>query len=103
MTTIQSSHIPPFNPSASRALVPAVPAEAESRAKAPVTPTPSASAINADQQRRLEARVERFSQRAVPDNGTSTRNRQAIQAYQSLTENDERDQVSQLLGVDEYA
>jgi hypothetical protein len=104
MNTIHSSNIALFDTPVSRSLVPARPvAEANEAGKRPLLPPAPTIAISDEQQQRLEARADRFMRQVEPESETSSRNRQAIQAYQSLVEVNEREQVSLLLGVDEYA
>jgi hypothetical protein len=50
----------------------------------------------------LESQVQ-LLQRGVHTNGATNRSYYAVRAYQSLASNEERDKISRLLGVDEYA
>lgn len=51
----------------------------------------------------LQDRAQLLQNRLRVDPATSSKNLQAIRAYRSLEDASEREQVSRLLGVDEYA
>jgi hypothetical protein len=50
----------------------------------------------------LESQVQ-LMQRRVNPGGASSRSLYAVRAYQSLASDEEKDKISRLLGVDEYA
>lgn len=50
----------------------------------------------------LESQVQ-LLQRGVNPSGASNRSLYAVRAYQSLASDEEKDKISRLLGVDEYA
>jgi len=95
-----------FDYSLSRALAPvqqpaAQNPNAENRPTPP--PPPQAMATAARIRGGLESRAGLIYQQALSEDGINARNRQAIRAYRTTEEAEERDQVSRLLGVDEYA
>lgn len=95
-----------FDYSLSRALAPvqqptAQDPNAASRATPP--PPPQVIATAAQVRSGLESRAGLIYQQALSEDGINARNRQAIRAYRTTEEVEERDQVSRLLGVDEYA
>ncbi|MCW8890805.1 MAG: hypothetical protein OQL20_09130 [Sedimenticola sp.] len=94
-----------YDPSVSRALVPVSPTTpGEDAARRPVPPPPiQVIAPTAELRSSLESRASLIGQQALADDGVSSRNKQAIRAYRTLEESEEREQVSRLLGVDEYA
>lgn len=94
-----------YDPSVSRALVPvspATPGDEASRRPVPPPPIPLI-APTAELRSSLESRAGQIAQQSLSDDAVSSRNRQAIRAYRMLEESEEREQVSRLLGVDEYA
>lgn len=95
-----------FDPSLSRALAPVQQPAAQdgSTTRNPTAP-PSPQAIAAATQIRvgLESRAGLIYQQALAEDGINAKNRQAIRAYRTTEEAEEREQVSRLLGVDEYA
>ncbi|MCW9022925.1 MAG: hypothetical protein OQK42_08115 [Sedimenticola sp.] len=94
-----------YDPSISRALVPVQPASQGAELSRRPTPTPPLQAIipTGDIRSGLESRASLIFQQSLTDDGVSSRNRQAIRAYRIHDEAEEREQVSRLLGVDEYA
>lgn len=94
-----------FDPGIARALAPAQPASAgeESlhRHDQPVT----ARAVVAVGEPRigLENRAGLLYQHNLADDGINAKTRQALRAYRTLEDAEEREQVSRMLGVDEYA
>lgn len=95
-----------FDTSFSRALTPVQQpaAQGENPARHP-TPLPPPQAIVSANQilNGLESRAGLIYQQALAEDGIHAKNRQAIRAYRSTEEAEEREQVSRLLGVDEYA
>jgi len=51
----------------------------------------------------LEARADLLQRHLFSENGASSRTLQALKAYKSLADDKEREHISRLLGVDEYA
>ena len=95
-----------FDYSLSRALAPVQqPAAQDPNTANRQTPPPPPQAIATAAQIRggLESRAGLIYQQALADDGINTRNRQAIRAYRTTEEAEEREQVTRLLGVDEYA
>ena len=94
-----------YDPSISRSLVPVQPAtQSDDPARRAIPPQPPQVVIPIGELRStLESRAGLYAQQTIADEGVSSRNRQAIRAYRTLDEAEEREQVSRLLGVDEYA
>jgi hypothetical protein len=94
-----------YDPSISRSLVPIQPAtQVDDPARRAIPSQPPQAVIPIGELRSsLESRAGLYSQQAIADDGINNRNRQAIRAYSMLDEIEEREQVSRLLGVDEYA
>ncbi len=105
MGTIDAIGISYLDPAVSRALVPVQPATNSDNSNNQRQPTPSAqSAVPTGAQRSsLETRADVLQQRVFSDGNTPNRTLNALKAYQSLNDDKEREQISQLLGVDEYA
>jgi hypothetical protein len=51
----------------------------------------------------FEVRAQLLQQKIPLDDGISMKNRQALKAYRSFEDQDERELVSRMMGVDEYA
>jgi len=51
----------------------------------------------------LNRRDRQFSQQSLAGERIPMRGQQAVQAYSSITEIDQRNRMSELLGLDEYA
>lgn len=96
-----------LDPSLSRALTPVQPSAAQedtARQQQPIPPPPPQEIASATRIRSgLESRAGLIYQQALAEDGVNARNRQAIRAYRTTEETEEREQVSRLLGVDEYA
>lgn len=94
-----------YDPSISRSLAPVQPAtQSDAPARRAIPPQPPQTVIPIGEFRStLKSRAGLYAQQAMTDDGVSNRNRQAIRAYRLLDEAEEREQVSRLLGVDEYA
>ncbi|MCW8944216.1 MAG: hypothetical protein OQL27_05525 [Sedimenticola sp.] len=94
-----------YDPSISRALVPVSPTTpGDDSARRPVSPPPLQAVIpTGDIRSSLESRASLIAQQSLIDDGVSSRNKQAIRAYRTLEDAEEREQVSRLLGIDEYA
>ncbi|MCW8908865.1 MAG: hypothetical protein OQL28_16620 [Sedimenticola sp.] len=95
-----------FDTSLSRALAPVQQPAAQDTSTArnqPPPPPPQAIASAAQIRGGLESRAGMIYQQALSEDGVNARNRQAIRAYRTTEEAEEREQVSRLLGVDEYA
>lgn len=104
MRAIDSIGISYLDPAVSRALVPVQSQEGVANNQHEPSPPPVPPVVPAGEQRSiLETRAELLQQRSFSNDNTSSRNQQALKAYRSLSEEKEREQISQLLGVDEYA
>ena len=106
MSTIESLSSTFYDPSISRSLVPVQPAargdDPSRRFNQPAQP-PRAIIPAGELRSGLESRAGLIYQQSLSDDGINARNRQAIRAYRTLDDAEEREQVSRLLGVDEYA
>jgi hypothetical protein len=104
MRAIDSIGISYLDPAISRALVPVQSQEGVANSQREPALPPVPPVIPSGEQRSvLETRAELLQQRSFSNDNTTNRNQQALRAYRSLSEERERDQISQLLGVDEYA
>ncbi|WP_275098557.1 hypothetical protein [Sedimenticola hydrogenitrophicus] len=94
-----------YDPAIARSLVPVQPAargDDPSRRAAP--PLPPRAVVPAGELRTgLEGRAGLIYQQNLMDDGINAKNRQAIRAYRTLEDAEEREKVSRMLGVDEYA
>lgn len=104
MTPIDSFHGRQIGTSISRAVVPVLPpgkaqgsTHQHQPGKAPIRVVAAAPSAGD-----LEIQLQ-LLQRVVNANGASSRSFYAVRAYQSLASNEQRDRISRLLGVDEYA
>ncbi len=92
-----------FDPAISRALVPVQQSSTAQNSEQPLPQPPPAVPPTASQRITLEARVDLLQRHSLGENGASNRSLQALKAYKSLSDDREREQISRLLGVDEYA
>lgn len=94
-----------FDPAVTRALVPAQPAKSGGDASRGNDQPVTAAAVvpTAAQQAGLESRAGLIHQQNLAEDGINAKTRQALRAYRTLEEAEEREQVSRMLGVDEYA
>ncbi|WP_428609719.1 hypothetical protein [Sedimenticola sp.] len=94
-----------FDPSVARSLVPVQPAaQGEDPSRRPNQSPPPKAIIPAGELRSgLENRAGLIYQQSLSDDGINAKNRQAIRAYRTLEDAEEREKVSRMLGVDEYA
>jgi hypothetical protein len=106
MTSINSLSSPLFDPSISRALIPVQPsAQGGDGARDPARPqqAPVRVTLGGDARLDLLSRAELLQQRTLGDDALNSKNRQAIRAYRALSESEEREAVSSMFGLDEYA
>lgn len=94
-----------FDPSIARSLVPVQPAtQGEDPSRRPNQPPPTqAIAPAAELRAGLENRAGLIYQQNLADDGINAKTRQALRAYRTLEDAEEREKVSRMLGVDEYA
>lgn len=94
-----------FDSSIARSLVPVQPAtQGDDPSRRFNPPAPPRAVLPAGQLRAgLENRAGLIYQQNLSDDGINARNRQAIRAYRTLEDAEEREKVSRMLGVDEYA
>jgi len=105
MGTIDAIGISYLDPAVSRALVPVrrtTDSDNSNNQRQPTSPAQPAVPPGALRSS-LETRADLLQQRVFSDGNTSNRTLNALKAYQSLSDDKEREQISQLLGVDEYA
>ncbi|MES9857296.1 MAG: hypothetical protein ABW166_11910 [Sedimenticola sp.] len=104
MSAIDSIANPLIDPAISRSLVPVKPASragnSTDQARQKGSPPPI---ISKDMQAGLQIRAELLQQKHPMADGDSARSRHAIGAYSALSNSEERERVSTLLGIDEYA
>jgi hypothetical protein len=86
---------------APRALTPALPG-GQIRDERQQGTQPPPPIINVEEQQRLEIRASLLS-RQQDSSGLPNRSKHALAAYRATQTKDERDYVSKVLGVDEYA
>jgi len=94
-----------FDPSIARSLVPVQPAsQGDDPSRRFDQPAPVKAVIPAGEQRAgLENRAGLIYQQNLADDGINAKTRQALRAYRTLEDAEEREKVSRMLGVDEYA
>lgn len=94
-----------FDPSITRSLVPVQPAsQGDDPSRRFDQSTPARAVIPAGEQRAgLEVRAGLIYQQNLADDGINAKTRQALRAYRTLEDAEEREKVSRMLGVDEYA
>ncbi len=93
-----------FDTTVQRALVPVEPyAPSKDSTQQPVKQQPAPITLTSDLLNRLQITADLLQKRAVIDNGATQRNRHAISSYRTLNDSEERERVSSLLGIDEYA
>lgn len=94
-----------FDPSIARSLVSVQPAgQADDPSRRFDQYTPAKAVIPAGEQRAsLENRANLIYRQNLGNDGINAKTRQALRAYRTLEDADEREKVSRMLGVDEYA
>ncbi len=103
MSSIDAIGIAYLDPAVSRALVPVQQSNSAFDNSRQPLPQQSPVAPTVSQRVSLEARADLLQGHLFSDNGASSRTLQALKAYKSLDDDKEREQISRLLGVDEYA
>lgn len=93
------------DPAIARSLVPVQPSsKGDDPSRRPSPPLPARAVVPSGELRAgLENRAGLIHQQNLMDDGINARNRQAIRAYRTLEDAEEREKVSRMLGVDEYA
>ena len=90
----------PYGAPASKALVSVQPAQRTDNADREAE---SGRARSLSVDRQLQTRAQLLGRQQRTDQGLPPRGRQAIDAYRTLEVGSERDRLSSLLGIDEYA
>lgn len=104
MSSIDSIASPLINPAISRSLVPVRPvSSAENSSTPPEREPPSIEALSRPVKAELQDRADLLQQRQPQAEGDTAHRRHAIGAYRALSNSEERERISTLLGVDEYA
>jgi hypothetical protein len=93
-----------YDPAIARSLVPVQPAaRGDDPSRRSTLPPPGTTVPSGELRTGLEGRAGLIYQQSLMDDGINAKNRQAIRAYRTLEDAEERDKVSRMLGVDEYA
>ena len=104
MNSINSIGTSLFDTTVQRALVPVQPyTPAKDSSQQPAQQQPTPVRLTTDLLNNLQITADLLQKRSITDNGVTQRNRYAISSYRTLNDSEERDRVSSLLGVDEYA